>query len=73
MPHSWIAFDIAEMIVTQLIEGGLAKRGDELKIRGIIQIILEDNVQLKGWKRKEMSNENISGYPDLLSCSRFAS
>ena len=52
MPHSWIAFDIAEMIVTQLIEGGLAKRGDELKIRGIIQIILEDNVQLKSGKER---------------------
>jgi len=42
MPHSWKAYTIAEVIGNQLLEGRLISKKDLLKVRGIIQIILED-------------------------------
>jgi len=42
MPHSWKMFDIAEKITNQLIEAGIITAKDELRVRGIIQITLED-------------------------------
>jgi hypothetical protein len=42
MPHSWKAFDIARLIVEQLLEASLIKSEDALRVQGIIQIILEE-------------------------------
>lgn len=46
MPHSWKMFDTAERITKQLMEAGLIDTVDELKVRGIIQITLEDQPTL---------------------------
>ena len=52
MAHNWLAYNIAKTIADSLIEGELIKRKDMLKIRGIIQIALEDNIELKRRKRE---------------------
>ena len=43
MPHSWKAFEIAKRITEALKESGYVTTSfEELKVRGIIQIILEE-------------------------------
>jgi hypothetical protein len=46
MPHDWKMFDTAEKITKQLVQAGLVTVKDELKVRGIIQIALEDKKTL---------------------------
>jgi len=40
--HSWRAFEQAEKIGEQLIEGNFIRKEDALKVRGIIQIVIEE-------------------------------
>ncbi len=42
MPHNWKAFEAAKKITDRLIEGKLIAPEMELKVRGIIQIVLEE-------------------------------
>ena len=46
MPHDWRMFKIAEKITKQLLEAQLINKKDELRVRGIIQITLEDKPTL---------------------------
>lgn len=42
MTHNWRWYYAAEEITQRLLEGGLIQEEDVLKIRGIIQIVLEE-------------------------------
>ena len=42
MVHSWKAYELAQCIAEQLHEAGLVAEKDLLKVRGIIQIEMEE-------------------------------
>jgi len=44
--HQWKAYEIAEKIAKSLIEAKCIDKHNETKARGIIQIIIEDNVTI---------------------------
>lgn len=47
MPHSWVAYRLAGRITAMLVEGNHISDKDSLKIRGEIQIIIEDNYEVR--------------------------
>jgi len=42
MPHSWKAYEVARLIADRLLDAEFIQQKDWLTIRGIIQIILEE-------------------------------
>lgn len=46
MPHQWTAFEYALKVGEKLKELNLIKEKDELQVRGILQIMLEDNYRV---------------------------
>ena len=46
MPHSLAVYELAKEIVGQLREDNLVAEKDTLKVRGIIQIMIEDEYVL---------------------------
>ena len=42
MPHSWKAYEVAKEIGDRLLEAEYIKKKDYLTVRGIIQIMLEE-------------------------------
>ena len=43
MPHSWKAYEKAKKITDQLVEGKFIREKDVMMIRGIIQLVLEED------------------------------
>ena len=63
MPHNWVAYEAAQMITDYLVETGVLKFADndtELKVRGVIQIVLEDNYRLTILKTRSVANDILS-------------
>ena len=60
MPHSWVAYEAAQRITNYLVEAGVLKFTDNdtrLRVRGIIQIVLEYNYNLISLETRRIVNE----------------